>query len=146
MTETTSTKLQFRYSCPWHYIFATCKPQAQDYQHSHVSQTAAAPCLRSHPGYYGWLMQVKISSRWLHTWLAYIPVILNQNSVHNPVKCHKMAIYGHNHTITSQDFLSMALLQYGAHPYSTTFCMAVTVYGMVVSPSAQMLLLANIPN
>jgi hypothetical protein len=50
------------------------------------------------------------------------------------MKHHKTAIYGHNRTFTSQDFVSMALLQYSAHPYGTIFYMAIAVYGMAVSP------------
>ena len=122
----------------WGNISAMYKSQAWDHPHSHVSQTVAAPCSRSHMGYYRWLMMSKICSRLLYTWLAYIPIVSNKYSVCTPVKHRKMAVYSCNRTITSQDFVSMAFLQYGAYLYSTIFCMAVAVYGMVVSPKLYM--------
>jgi hypothetical protein len=61
--------------------------------------------------------------------------VLNKYSVRTPVKRRKTAVYSHNRTIATQDFVSTAFLRYGAYPYSTVFCTAVAVYGTVVSPS-----------
>ena len=104
-----------------HNISVMCKSQAWDHLHSHVSQTAAVPCIKSHMGYYRWLLMSKICSG-LYTLLAYIPIVSNKYSVHTPIKCCKMAIYSHNHTVASQDFVCTAFLQYGAYPYSASRC------------------------
>ena len=79
----------------------------------------------------------KICSRSLYTWWAYIPIVSNKYSVHTPVQRHKMTIYSLNCTIASQDFVSTTFLQYGAYLYSAVFCMAVTVYSTVVSPTLE---------
>ena len=42
----------------WHYLTATCKPQARDHSHSYVGQTVPGSCSRSHSGHLRWLMQV----------------------------------------------------------------------------------------
>ena len=67
----------------------------------------------------------------LYTLLAYIPIVSNKYSVHTPIKCCKMAIYSHNHTVASQDFVCTAFLQYG----DTHIVPAVAIYSMVVSPT-----------
>jgi hypothetical protein len=61
---------------------------------------------------------------------------LSKYSIHIPIKHHKTAVCSRHRTVTSQDFVSMAMLQYGAQPYSAIFCTAVAVYGTVVSPIA----------
>ena len=61
---------------------------------------------------------------------------LSKYSICIPIKHHKMAICSCHRTVTSQDFVSTAMLQYGAQPYSAVFCTPVTIYGTVVSPIA----------
>ena len=64
---------------------------------------------------------------------------LNKYSICIPIKYHKTAICSHHCTVASQDFVSMALLQYSAHLYSAIFCTAIVVYSMVVSPNTHTL-------
>ena len=52
---------------------------------------------------------------------------LSKYSIRIPVKHRKTAICSRHRTVTSQDFVSTALLRYGVQPYSA-------VYGTVVSP------------
>ena len=61
--------------------------------------------------------------------------VLNKYSVRTPVKHRKTAVYSHNRTVSSQDFVSTAFLRYGAYPYSAVFCTAIAIYGTVVSPT-----------
>ena len=67
--------------------------------------------------------------------------VTNEYSDCTTIKHCKMAICSCHHTIITLYFLSMAWLQYGPHLYSTIFCMAVAVYGTVVSPSHEYLTL-----
>ena len=67
--------------------------------------------------------------------LPYIPNDLNKYSNCTPVKDQKMAVCCCHCTVVNLHFVSMALLQYSAQPYSTIFCMVITVNSTVVSPS-----------
>ena len=58
------------------------------------------------------------------------------------VKHHKMAVHSHYCTIISLDIWSMAMLQYGQHLYGIVYCIAITIYGMVESPSLKSALTA----
>ena len=49
---------------PWHYLVATCKPQAWDHSHPHVGQTASVSCSRSHLGHFRWLVQIQYNFIW----------------------------------------------------------------------------------
>ena len=54
---------------------------------------------------------------------------------HSTVKQHTTAVYSCHRTVISPEYWSTALLWYGGHLYNTVFCMAVTVYSTVESPS-----------
>ena len=77
----------------------------------------------------------------LHCYMCTLPHMLHVLNIvvkyhrRSAVKQHTTAVYSHHRTVIHPEFWSTALLRYGGHPYNTVFRTAITVYGMVESPS-----------